>query len=309
MEEYIIESNIQEASLVDTDVIPDTCLSFTEMNDHISIFAEDELNNIIESIGLSELEFFKENTSNILYEAEQLEVLQEAFMNHITKVWGSLKTFWARVIISMNDKNGALAKSFAQADLSKLSDSNMYGATYSYANLNKTNYAAKADNMAKATSKVFNALIYNGASKEEVKTATDKLLNDVSNTILGLDLDSKNAKVAKKTIKANLKGSKVTANKAWVIKNKSYISNVLTRTDDVKYAKKAYNEEKKAITKMEKELKSLSDSLSSIAQSWGRVLNTIISTMNLGYSAEIDVLNRRYSEYKLIAYKVIKACK
>lgn len=295
MEGFVAETN--------RDIIPDTCISFSEMSDYVSQFSIEEYNNIMEEAGINELLVFEATGNLIVYEGEELDKLKAKFNSMVTKIWGVIKSFWEKVISSYSSDDKKLVTALKKVKVTELPDKK-FGITHTFFNPLDIKYAENAGKFAEQTKKVF-SVFSSLDDNDKSKGAYDALEDQICTSISGVN--SKSNSSMKSELKSKLIGDKVVADKAYVAAHIDIIIEGITAGKCVAEVKKAYNEEKKVFTDISKQVNELTDGLSVICNLWGKLIVEIINTMHACYSVEMDVLKRQYTEYRMVAMKVVKA--
>lgn len=295
--DYIMEA----LSVAETNrsVIPESCLSFSEMAGYLTEFTNSELNNILESIGIDELKYFEKNGSIKYYDEAALSDFKAKFANHIKDVWSAYKNFWEKVISAMQQdvKQSKSLGNLSKADLDTIKS---YGKTHTFFKASDIKFDANAKKFYENINIVFTTISDENADK--IKEGKSLLSDEVCSKISGVEAKSNSS--MKKELKKKLIGAEVEANYAWVNKNWSNLTKFIS-TGGVEFAKTAYNAEKAIFAEFTKGIDSFDNDMTSCAGAWIVLVDMTLSTMHTCYATAIDVYRRRFKEYVNIATKVI----
>lgn len=293
--DYIMEALSAEES--NREVIPASCLSFSEMADYAAEFTNEEFNKMLECIGLDELAVFEATGSLIVYEAENLAKLKSRIANHVKDIWAVYKNFWEKCITDIQN-DVKIASKLPAADLSDIDK------TKSFGKVHKFEFKSKYDSNALAFSREIKKT-FNGIADEDGEAAKEakNLLSDViCSKISGVEC--KTSREMKKALKSKINGEVVTVNGAWVKRNWNNIMDVVNGKKSAELAKEAYNKEKEAFSQITAQLDSIDNDISGIVAAWSYMIDTTLSTMHTCYAVEMDACKRRLKEYTNIVAKV-----
>lgn len=289
-------------------VIPESCISFSEQAMYVAEFANSEFYHMIESIGVEELREYELNESTVIYEGEKLDSLKEKIKTYITKVFGAIKTLFTNVKKYFDTKSKAAKSLNITKDiLNDIPDGTMIGKTHTFFDFKKVKFGEKATRYGKEVDKTFKALA--GASRKELKDATNMLEEKMIPYITGVN--TKSLREMKKEIKKECIGQEVNADKAWLAKNFKNIHDFIYGVKIENDIKNAYNVEKKALDTL---YKTCSDSCddpkyADVAPYWCGVIEDVIITANYAYGVVFDNYKRMYSELVNLLIKAQKIAK
>lgn len=293
--DYIMEA--LSAENANREVIPDSCLSFSEMADYTAEFTNEEFNKMLESIGLDELAVFEATGSLIVYEAEKLATLKARIANHVKDIWAVYKNFWEKCIADIQ-KDVKIASKLPSADLSDIDKSKNFGKVHQFDF--KSKYDSNAVSFSREIKKTFNGI--SDEDSDAAKEAKNLLSDVICSKISGVDC--KTTKEMKKALKNKINGEVATVNGAWVKRNWNNIMDVVNGKKSVELAKQAYNKEKEAFAQITAQLDSIDNDISGIVAAWSYMIDTTLSTMHTCYAIEMDACKRRVKEYTNIVAKV-----
>lgn len=292
--DYIMET----LSKVETnrEVIPEGCLSFSEMSDYLAEFTNSEFNKLLESIGINELIVYEATGSMIVYEGKLLSDLKAKFANHIKDTWSAYKGFWEKALKqAQEDVNGAKSIGDLSGSIDYLKADKIYGKTHSFYDQSTIKFGTNTREFIKEINNSFE-----GA--EDGKKIKSELESKVCSKISGVD--AKLNMVMKKALKKKLTGNKIDMNGAQIKKEWNNIRSEIS-TGYISNVKKAYNTEKEVFAIATKRLESIDDSFTNVINSWMSIINTALHVMHGCYATQLDVDRRQFREYVNIATKVV----
>ena len=287
-------------------LIPQDCLSFTEMADQISIYNFQDYNRIIESMGNKELLIFESTGSIALYEAG---VISGKFIENIKKMSEKIENFWDEFDQQFADDTEVIYV-LKTADLSKIPNKK-FGMISNYKMLCKEDYFSNATKFCKKIDNDFKELISLEGSKNKNKfsaqadTLTTSYILTIYNFITGLKVQ--NLSAMKKALKVQLYGDKIEINKAWIISNISNIISVIDNSKIKAYSKSRRQQFGKIINTLVGIVKRLETNYPETARLWAKMIMVVSNTLIQIYGVEADTYRRRYVEYKSIAMKIINS--
>lgn len=297
-----MESILESLSKVKTDssVIPESCLSFSEMSDYIDIYGNVIINKAnCESFSFEKVYCENNNGKEIVYEGENLEYLNEVNMNSFTSTWSVRKDFWTKVFNKFKKKvkdNNSLRI----GNINLLSDDKPLGSIHTFFTESikfDKNYMRLLDEADKRFKNI--------KSKEQAKETSQDIINKSFFVISGCDGSSRKLNM-RKSLRNKLLGDIVKVNKKYIKDNTSYINSILSGTDSDKYIKEAYNNEKRIVASTIKKVQEFTNSNPDYSNIVVNCYSKMLSTLFSCYSIEMDVLMRKFNEAALVAAKANK---
>ncbi|MBR6289294.1 MAG: hypothetical protein IKR19_08165 [Acholeplasmatales bacterium] len=288
------------------DVIPESCLSFYEQAMYIVDFAMNESAEFKKSIGEKELATYRESGELVSYVGEDAEVLEEAFKDKATKMFGAMKASFSKLntyFVSATKNGAKLVNSIIPEMIEACPDT--LGKTHTFFDFSKIKFAQNAIKVGKKIDVAFKNK--KNISKDEALKIDQEISKDVFKQIIGIDAES--IKDMKVKLKAELTGSEIEVNKAWVKKNFNKMKELVGGSKIPGEVKIFYNEQKKLIDGIfdtcyshdgEKEY-------NNAFMGWEDALSNVALISFIAYNISFDVYKRMYREYFNILYKVSKA--
>ena len=265
-------------------VIPESCLSFSEMSDYIALYAIKEFNEM----------------NSVLTESSDASSIKD----HIVKVWSADKAYWEKVLAeSKSQVSKAKSIKVTAIDIDKLEDK-VYGKCHTYTKLADVKFDRNAANFAREVKKVFTSISLASDTKA-IKEARNILEGDICKEISGFN-DVKSNRDIKSKLTKELMGGLYKADKAFLKRHINKMNKVITTstTDEIKAA---YNGEKRVYAELLRQLNEVDADLTKIANAWGSMLTETLTVLHKCYAVEMDVCTRRFKEYVNILGKVATA--
>lgn len=304
--EYNKEVNKVLSEVDSIDIIPESCLSFSEMNDYIVEDTMSRFNEMIKSIGINELVYFE--STGALLEYTNSNTIQNQLTNFSITNWQVRKAFYDKAIEYVKEQRTTIKKctNIKKVDNNNIGNEDPFGKTHLFFDLSDINFADNSDKFIDECIKVVKGL-FDSSTEDERKEAINMLEESICSRISGIS-NVKTIKEMKKSLKEKLIGDEVIVNGKYVKSNWENITNIAYDAS-FKVIKKAYNDEKKAINsnikKINIDLKHEEDYAITVAS----LMVNAFSAMQTCYSVMIDVAKRRVQENNNIINKVCKTVK
>ncbi len=290
------------------DVIPESCLSFYEQAMYVVDFALQEDANFREKFGNAELAMYKDHGILVEYVGEDAEILEEAVKDKAVKMFGAMKNLFDRAEqhFVAATKNGEKVVAGITPEALNNCPENL-GKTHAFFDFSKIKFAANALKFAKKADAAFKNK--KNISREEAIEIDKELSKVIFKDIVGVE--ASNIKEMKNKLRAELMGSEVDINKAWVKKNFNRMKDLVAGDKVPREIKESINEQKKLLDDMfatcyshdgEKEY-------NNTFLGWEDALAGAAQISFVAYAVVFDVYKRMHREYMNILFKVAKAGK
>ena len=307
MELYDILSNTPTLD----DVIPESCLSFSDQALFVAEFAHNEYNMMMQFIAMNELAVFESTNEDIVYEGEEAEKLGSKVSKFISRSFGAMKAFFGNVNTAFTAKIANGKKVMDKVNNGAVANlpEDFSATTHAFFDPTKIKFADNAAKFCKEVDKTFMALAKKDASSEEAKTAMNALVDRVLGSVLGINQTRfKSTKEFKTFLKNELTGSEVKVNKAWLKKNISKVSNIVAGEQIPSAVKEAYKDQKKMLDECYRTVANhqTDPAYSKVLQLWLATIAEATTVALLGYGVAFDVYKRMHKEYTSIAVKASK---
>lgn len=283
-------------------VIPDSCMTFSEMSDFLSVFIKDEYKSLMESIGIDELKEY-ENNNSLIYEAGRLSKLIENIKETLQEMFSGIKSFWEKTIKKFSDLSDTNMATKINTDIiDQLESDKVYSTTHEFFSIKELDYYTKAIELAKKSSKMFKKAKESGDYTSIKKEIMATLYIDIS----GVDCNS--ITELKSKLKSELLGKSVDCNKEWYLDNFKEIKSIINNDGSVtKIIKKSYDADKKLFNFIASEIDTIDNNYTDIVAPWIETLVEISNVTHACYAVAMDVYRRKFVEYRNAAIKAIKA--
>lgn len=316
-----------------TSVIPSWVESFSEQSLFVAEFAESEYTKLMESVGVNELAVFESTGTFIVYEGSTFQTFKDKVLGMLKNIAGAIKGAYDKVLKYFSDKanefkNKVLTKQFGgvkDIDFTKISKDAKLGKMHEFATddfVGKIEeYAANANKESSDLEKTaeFNHTINTdsgnlgadskGTSDElvsKLKDINEKLIKNISG------IEAKSVTEMTKEVHKQLLGKEVDVTVDWLEKNKSGLLNELTSAASTKKSiSEEYKNEKKNINDVIKKINGLKDGRNDakVLAKYVQAEKDVISVLHGCYSATMDVFKTRYSEYRNVFARAMRAQK
>lgn len=299
----MVFENLNTVIETDRSAIPAGCLSFTEQALYVAEATETEFNKLFESVGIDELAVFESTGTEVVYEGAKLDEFKNKAINLFKGIWAKIKHAYELITDKFKEMTYGNKKNFSKvsaADLNKLDSEMTFGKTHHF-NFGGSNARERADKLVKDIKDIFD-LNRTSDEKLEISEFQDKIVSEISGT------DKTSIKEAKTELSKKLIGDEFEVDLSWVKKNLDSLQ-ITVFNPPTNNIKSSFNDEKKLIDNIIKEIKGFkSEDVNSAKTSIG-LLKDVESTLHTCMSAEMDVLKRKYGEYRNVFTKVYLATK
>lgn len=279
-------------------VIPQSCISFSEMADYVNEYSNEQYNKLIEAVGIAELVTYESTGAMVDYmnEAEDAETCKKYIREYFDNTWAAHKALWENVLLKVANNVNEGRKVAAVAESKTPNTEKSYGKLH-ILNMENTNYAENAKNFVSEAIKTFDAL----EEETDYRTALTMLNEAVTSFVSGLDTNAVD-------LRSDLKAD--------IIKNIYEISgDVLAKQKDnllecvnegpVDEIKKAYNEEAAVFNMIKNEV--LESANLDTCSKWLPAIKNAVNTMHTCYATSMDCVLRGYSESKNVLTKLARS--
>lgn len=263
------------------DVIPGSCLSFSEMAKYITEYSFRSLNEMLEEIAENELDYMKESKDQPVYEEANLDSLKQSFAVHLRDVWSAHKAFYENAISefeTIREKFECTQK--VSAD--NIQEGTIYGRSYKDLDLDNINFAS-------------HAVKYCTEMKNLLDNDYDKF-TELTESNLYSSLKNKIGKLSKTVV--------TEADSSFLKENWDSQTQRLKFEDEFNSINKYYMAERNAFEKITESIDTLDDKGSDTFTEWVSIVDLSLATMNESYAKVLDKMKHSYYETAMIRAKV-----
>lgn len=293
---------------MNNDVIPESCLSFYEQAMYVVDFALQEDANFRDRFGCAELAMYKDHGILVEYVGEDAAILEGAVKDKAVKMFGAMKSLFSRVdqYFVAATKNGEKIVAGITPEALNNCPENL-GKTHAFFDFSKIKFADNALKFSKKVNNIFKNK--KNISREEALEIDKELSKTIFKDIVSIEASS--IKEMKNKLKAELMGSEVDVNKAWVKKNFNRMKDLVAGEKIPSEVKGSINEQKKLMDDMFTMCYSHDGEAeyTNTFLGWEDALAGAVQISFAAYAVVFDVYKRMYREYMNILFKVSKAGK
>lgn len=290
------------------DVIPESCLSFYEQAMYVVDFALQEDANFRDRFGCAELAMYKDHGILVEYVGEDAAILEGAVKDKAVKMFGAMKNLFGRAeqhFIAATKSGEKLVSAITPEALNNCPEN--LGKTHAFFDFSKIKFADNALKFAKKADSAFKNK--KNISREEAIEIDKQVSKNIFKDIVGVE--ASNINEMKTKLKAELMGSEVEVNKAWVKKNFNRMKDLVAGDKVPKEVKATINEQKKLMDDMFTTCYSHDGEAeyNNTFLGWEDALAGACQISFAAYAVVFDVYKRMHREYMNILFKVAKAGK
>lgn len=318
MSSYIYESLGEVPA--NRSVIPADCLTFAEQSLYVAEYAEENMNKLFKSVGISELAFFESTGSEIVYEGFSLKEFKGKVVELFKKIWATIKAGYEKILNWFEEKRKEFTtwinKNLVKLDKSavdSLENDKVYGKTHEFNIDDADDFGSRAKALVDEIRSEFESKIAKSGKSdadisEEANNAKSNFEKQIVKEITGTSNDTIGE--AKKKVKESLLGKKVEVKKNWISSNFSELIGIVEKGNTKKDIKKAYKADKEMIDKAIKAVYDMNDeAVNKVAKAEISSLKNVITCLHTCMNIKADACKTRYSEYRNILVKVYHASK
>ena len=290
------------------DVIPESCLSFYEQAIYVVDFAMNENAEFQKRFGDAELRMYKDHGILVEYVGEDADILQEAVKEKAAKMVGAMKAAFGRInqyFVAATNSGEKLVSQITPEMINSCPDN--LGKTHTFFDYSKVNFTANALKFGKKVDAAFKNK--KNLSQEESMEIDKTVSKNIFKDIVGVE--ATNIKEMKNKLRAELIGSEVDVNKAWVKKNFNKMKELVAGSKIPSEVKQNIRDREKLLDDMFATCYSHDgeEGYTNTFLGWEDALAGACQICFVGYSIVFDVYKRMHREYMNILYKVSRSKK
>ena len=282
-------------------LIPDSCLTFSEMIDYVKLYSKDEYSKLMESIGIYELEYFKENYNTMVYTEASISELKDKILGTLKKIVRAVEVFWAKTTsIITGNSNKMISTQLDKNKIAAIPTNIVIGKTYTFKGISEYNFKKNSEEFIRK------------ANKALYKTTNDNaedIFNELKATLYSnvSDVSCKSYSEMKSNLKDKLLGDEIEVNSEWILKNYSLLTKFIYNSGNIKeVVNQSRDEDISIFDQIEKKIEAFDDSETEIANQWCDLMIDLSNACHACYAVKMDVLKRLYVDYLRIARATVK---
>ena len=251
------------------DIIPEHCLSFSEMSLYLEKINHDSVTDILESISEKEIKYLKENNELKSYNEADIEDLKDRLDLHFRDRWAGYKGFWESVIDKFDDTLCKL-RPLDEINFSMIQENRVYGKIHDFIDYDKVSFAENCTDI------IFNNVLDESSDLKKQIYGKNKIVGPV------VEADSKYI------------------SKNWEKINESFKDHV----SSAEAIKKFIVQESVTVGLLLQKIKSIDEKAISEMTTWLPLVDNSLATMHEHYANTMDSIYHNLLEIALIKSRI-----